>query len=193
MTLTLFHLSLLIITFVSSFLVYSIEHPVYSILLLIVTFFNASICIFIFQCDFLAFLFIIVYVGAIAILFLFVVMMLKIKTFPVKEFKYYFLIFFCLLVLAFFIHRFLSEAFYDHNFSVYKSLIEIDFDYNSIVFLGQALYNYFAHNLLIVGIILLVALIGCVCLVYDYDTSTLLSPSSKSLARTSHIATFKKE
>ena len=91
MTLTLFHLSLLIITFVSSFLVYSIEHPVYSILLLIVTFFNASICIFIFQCDFLAFLFIIVYVGAIAILFLFVVMMLKIKTFPVKEFKYYFL------------------------------------------------------------------------------------------------------
>ena len=69
-----------LINTLSSFLVISINNPVYSVLFLILTFVNSSIITFLIGHEFLAYLLTIVYVGAIAILFLFIIMMLDIKT-----------------------------------------------------------------------------------------------------------------
>src|ERR671923_2245152 len=54
------------------------RNPVYSVLFLIVAFFNAAALFVLIGAEFLAMILVIVYVGAVAVLFLFVVMMLNI-------------------------------------------------------------------------------------------------------------------
>src|ERR687887_1032390 len=63
---------------VSAVLVVANRNPVYSVLFLILTFFNAAGLFVLLGAEFLAMLLVIVYVGAVAVLFLFVVMMLDI-------------------------------------------------------------------------------------------------------------------
>src|SRR5262249_15706838 len=60
-------------------LVVSNRNPVYSVLFLILTFFNAAGLFVLLGAEFLAMMLVVVYVGAVAVLFLFVVMMLDIN------------------------------------------------------------------------------------------------------------------
>lgn len=62
----------------SAFMVIAAKNPVYSVLFLIVTFFNAAGLFLLTGAEFLAMILLVVYVGAVAVLFLFVVMMLDI-------------------------------------------------------------------------------------------------------------------
>ncbi|NVP58043.1 NADH-quinone oxidoreductase subunit J [Mycoplana rhizolycopersici] len=62
----------------SAFMVIAARNPVYSVLFLIVTFFNAAGLFLLTGAEFLAMILLVVYVGAVAVLFLFVVMMLDI-------------------------------------------------------------------------------------------------------------------
>jgi NADH-quinone oxidoreductase subunit J len=62
----------------SGVLVVSSRNPVYSVLFLILAFFNAAGLFVLIGAEFLAMILVIVYVGAVAVLFLFVVMMLDI-------------------------------------------------------------------------------------------------------------------
>ena len=55
------------------------RNPVYSVLFLILAFFNAAGLFILIGAEFLAMLLVVVYVGAVAVLFLFVVMMLDIN------------------------------------------------------------------------------------------------------------------
>src|SRR5580700_10382838 len=55
------------------------RNPVYSVLFLILAFFNAAALFLLIGAEFIAMILIIVYVGAVAVLFLFVVMMLDIN------------------------------------------------------------------------------------------------------------------
>src|ERR671923_1016481 len=55
------------------------RNPVYSVLFLILAFFNAAALMLLIGAEFIAMILIIVYVGAVAVLFLFVVMMLDIN------------------------------------------------------------------------------------------------------------------
>ena len=70
---------------ISGTMVISSRNPIYSVLFLILTFFNLSCLLFILNIEFLPILFLIVYVGAIAVLFLFVLIMLNIKLSELKE------------------------------------------------------------------------------------------------------------
>ncbi len=54
------------------------RNPVYSVLFLILTFFNAAGLFVLMGAEFLAMMLVVVYVGAVAVLFLFVVMMLDV-------------------------------------------------------------------------------------------------------------------
>ena len=63
----------------SSFMVVVSRNPVYSVLFLILAFFNAAGLFVLIGAEFLAMLLVVVYVGAVAVLFLFVVMMLDIN------------------------------------------------------------------------------------------------------------------
>ncbi|HET6159187.1 MAG TPA: NADH-quinone oxidoreductase subunit J [Dongiaceae bacterium] len=64
---------------VSGVLVVANRNPVYSVLYLILTFFNAAGLFVLLGAEFLAMMLVVVYVGAVAVLFLFVVMMLDIN------------------------------------------------------------------------------------------------------------------
>src|SRR3954468_5694481 len=59
--------------------------PVYSVLFLILAFFNAAALFVLIGAEFIAMILIIVYVGAVAVLFLFVVMMLDINLTELRE------------------------------------------------------------------------------------------------------------
>ena len=63
---------------VSGVLVVANRNPVYSVLFLILTFFNAAGLFILAGAEFLALILVVVYVGAVAVLFLFVVMMLDV-------------------------------------------------------------------------------------------------------------------
>ena len=67
------------ILIVSGVLVVANRNPVYSVLFLILTFFNAAGLFVLLGAEFLAMILVVVYVGAVAVLFLFVVMMLDIN------------------------------------------------------------------------------------------------------------------
>src|SRR5258705_6966688 len=61
------------------------RNPVYSVLFLILAFFNAAALFLLIGAEFIAMILIIVYVGAVAVLFLFVVMMLDINLAKLRE------------------------------------------------------------------------------------------------------------
>src|SRR5471030_644725 len=61
------------------------RNPVYSVLFLILAFFNAAALFLLIGAEFIAMILIIVYVGAVAVLFLFVVMMLDINIARIRE------------------------------------------------------------------------------------------------------------
>lgn len=73
------------ISVASAFMVIAARNPVYSLLFLILTFFNAAGLFVLMGAEFLALILVVVYVGAVAVLFLFVVMMLDIDYVALNE------------------------------------------------------------------------------------------------------------
>jgi len=69
----------------SAFMVIAARNPVYSVLFLILTFFNSAGLFVLMGAEFLALILVVVYVGAVAVLFLFVVMMLDIDFAELSE------------------------------------------------------------------------------------------------------------
>ncbi len=69
----------------SGALVVANRNPVYSVLFLILTFFNAAGLFVLLGAEFLAMMLVVVYVGAVAVLFLFVVMMLDINFVELRQ------------------------------------------------------------------------------------------------------------
>src|SRR6201992_646000 len=73
------------ITIASGAMVVSSRNPVYSVLFLILAFFNAAGLFVLIGAEFVAMILVIVYVGAVAVLFLFVVVMLDIDFAELKR------------------------------------------------------------------------------------------------------------
>ena len=67
-----------IVTVASAAMVVTSRNPVYSVLFLILAFFNTAALFVLIGAEFIAMILVIVYVGAVAVLFLFVVMMLDV-------------------------------------------------------------------------------------------------------------------
>jgi NADH-quinone oxidoreductase subunit J len=172
------------------------QHPVFSLLFLVSCFIFSSFLLFLLECEFLAFLFIVVYVGAIAILFLFAIMMLEsklnnlskntIKYFPIGiVFSIVLLLPILNVVNTFFVDSStVSDSFYVNNYQNWYDLIDSTYDVNVY---GQILYSYFALQLLIAGLILLVVLIGVVSLTNSYEKQTRQQSTFRQLSRTVKI------
>src|SRR5215218_784181 len=73
------------VTVASGAMVVVSRNPVYSVLFLILSFFNAAALFLLIGAEFIAMILVIVYVGAVAVLFLFVVMMLDIDFTELRE------------------------------------------------------------------------------------------------------------
>src|SRR6476620_9654032 len=73
------------VTVASAAMVVVSRNPVYSVLFLILAFFNAAGLFLLIGAEFIAMILVIVYVGALAVLFLFVVMMLDINLTELRQ------------------------------------------------------------------------------------------------------------
>jgi len=74
-----------VVAILSATLVVANRNPVYSVLFLVLTFFNAAGLFVLLGAEFLAMMLVVVYVGAVAVLFLFVVMMLDINFVELRQ------------------------------------------------------------------------------------------------------------
>lgn len=161
---------------ISGLMVIQARNPVYSVLFLILVFFNTAGLLILLGLDFFAMIFLVVYVGAIAVLFLFVVMMLNIKLAEINEKRLRYLPIGGLLGILFLLEIFLivdndlipllfKQYFSDNlsqtTFTQYSGLVE---NLTNIESVGILVYTYYFYYFLIASLILLVAMIGAIVL-----------------------------
>ena len=144
----------------SGFMVVVSRNPVYSVLFLILAFFNAAGMFVLIGAEFLAMLLVVVYVGAVAVLFLFVVMMLDINFAEMRAgFQKYLPL--GLIVGGILVFE-LVAAMYGDAFS--NASLPVASEVPNTTQLGGVLYTKYAFLFQISGLILLVAMIGAISL-----------------------------
>lgn len=167
----------------SAVLVITTSNPVHSLLYLVISFFNASIVLLIFHCEFLSMLFLVVYIGAIIVLFLFIVMMLNVKIIELnaKIIKYVpiglFIIFIFLFEVFYIINNSLSNSdlsLFLHENSTFLELNLIEFykiylTFTNITSISQLLFTKYIYLFIIAGLILLVAMLGAILLTLNQN------------------------
>ena len=136
------------------------RNPVYSVLFLILAFFNAAGLFILVGAEFLAMLLVVVYVGAVAVLFLFVVMMLDINFADMRAgFQKYLPL--GLIVGGILVFE-LVLAMYGDAFG--GKTTPITSEIANTTRLGGVLYTKYAFLFQVAGLILLVAMIGAISL-----------------------------
>lgn len=144
----------------SAFMVVISKNPVYSVLFLILAFFNAAGLFILIGAEFLAMLLVVVYVGAVAVLFLFVVMMLDINFAEMRAgFQKYLPL--GLIVGGILVFE-LVAAMYGDAFKG-ATLPEAS-EIANTTRLGGVLYTKYIYLFQVAGLILLVAMIGAISL-----------------------------
>ena len=136
------------------------RNPVFSVLFLILAFFNAAGLFVLIGAEFIAMLLVVVYVGAVAVLFLFVVMMLDINFAEMRAgFQKYLPL--GLVVGGILVFE-LVAAIYGDAFkgSSLPAMPEI----SNTRALGNVLYTKYMYLFQVAGLILLVAMIGAISL-----------------------------
>ena len=176
-----------------SYFVCTCKNPIHSVLFLILVFCNAAGILFIFNAEFLGLIFIIIYVGAIAVLFLFVIMMLRIKN-KEENISTVNSIFWILLfiLIEYELLQILEESFelssvlLDSNFFLFLLLDNS----NNIDILGQALFGYYLICFLLAGILLLIALVGCIVLTLKFNNTEETQNVNRQLSRSDNFLSF---
>ena len=184
-----------ILLVISAIMVVIAQHPVFSLLFLVASFIFSALMLFMLECEFLALLFIVVYVGAIAVLFLFAVMMLESKFNDLSKnaMKYIpvgFVFGFILLMpmLNNILKQFNKNDYYNSFYlNKFQNWYDLTDSITDVEVYGQVLYSYFVLQLLVVGLILLLVLVGVVYLTNNYNLSqqTLDQAVFKQLSRES--------
>jgi NADH-quinone oxidoreductase subunit J len=144
------------------------RNPVYSVLFLILAFFNAAALFVLIGAEFIAMILIIVYVGAVAVLFLFVVMMLDINVAKLKEgFLDYLpigaMIGVALLAEILFGLGVLGSGTSDTVRAFSRAGVQ-PMTIDNTRAIGQVLYTQYFYLFQISGLVLLVAMIGAIVL-----------------------------
>jgi NADH-quinone oxidoreductase subunit J len=143
------------------------RNPVYSVLWLILAFFNAAALFLLIGAEFIAMILIIVYVGAVAVLFLFVVMMLDINLAKIREgFLKYFPIgaligIVLLLEIVFALGVFGGAS--PTIAALNKAGVQVGAVENTRA-IGRVLYTQYFYLFQAAGAVLLVAMIGAIVL-----------------------------
>lgn len=178
--------SLFCLIILSSIGVVWAKNPVKSVLFLISVFFFCSLFFFFFGSSFLGIILLIIYVGALSILFLFVVMMFDVHEFELESsffrplplalfFVFLFVSFFLFMNLnsfylsfnLFFDWFFCSLSFFGFTKAHWVDLIFVS--ESSLVVLGIFVFNYYFVAIFLIGLLLLVAMLGCIALTLDFN------------------------
>jgi NADH-quinone oxidoreductase subunit J len=155
------------ITVASAAMVVVSRNPVYSVLFLILAFFNAAALFLLIGAEFIAMILVIVYVGAVAVLFLFVVMMLDINLTQLREgFLDYFPVG-ALIGAVLFAELLLGVGIIGAGSTTITGLnahgaqvMAID----NTRAIGRVLYTQYFYLFQVAGLVLLVAMIGAIVL-----------------------------
>ena len=144
----------------SGLMVVGSRNPVYSVLFLILAFFNAAGLFVLIGAEFLAMLLVVVYVGAVAVLFLFVVMMLDINFSEMRAgFQKYLPL--GLIVGGILVFELVAAMYGD----VFKgATLPEAMDISNTRALGNVIYTKYMYLFQVAGLILLVAMIGAISL-----------------------------
>lgn len=162
-TLAFYCFSLVLVA--ASVMVVSARNPVYSVLFLILAFFNSAALFLMLGAEFLAMILVIVYVGAVAVLFLFVVMMLDINFAELRgKFSSYLpvglLVGTVLLAQLFILIRFM-----DMDGKNYVSApVKTNESLTNTQQLGQVLYTDYFYLFQLSGMVLLLAMVSAIVL-----------------------------
>ena len=136
------------------------RNPVYSVLFLILAFFNAAGLFVLIGAEFIAMLLVVVYVGAVAVLFLFVVMMLDINFAEMRAgFQKYLPL--GLAVGGILVFELVAAVYGDAFDGV---TLPAATDISNTQALGNVLYTKYIYLFQVAGLILLVAMIGAISL-----------------------------
>ena len=136
------------------------RNPVYSVLFLILAFFNAAGLFVLIGAEFIAMLLVVVYVGAVAVLFLFVVMMLDINFADMRAgFQKYLPL--GLAVGGILVFELVAAVYGDAFDGV---TLPAATDISNTRALGNVLYTKYIYLFQVAGLILLVAMIGAISL-----------------------------
>ncbi|WP_336960219.1 NADH-quinone oxidoreductase subunit J [Sphingobium aquiterrae] len=143
------------------------RNPVYSVLWLILAFFNAAGLMVLLGAEFIAMLLIIVYVGAVAVLFLFVVMMLDIDFAELRAGFVSYLPFGVLIALALLAEIVLGIGIWKVGpIELAQRAAPVANDVPNIEAIGRLLYTRYIFLFEAAGIVLLVAMIGAIVLTH---------------------------
>ncbi len=159
------------------------RNPVYSVLFLILCFFNAAGLFIILGAEFLAMLIVIVYVGAVAVLFLFVVMMLNINLSKLREgfLKYAPLgLIFAGIICAELIMIVNADT---AEVSAINAVVANGKTNTHAI--GAVLYTDYIYPFQLSGLILFVAMVGAIVLTLRTRTGVRKQDSEKQMARKS--------
>jgi len=155
------------LTTFSALMVISGKNPVYSVLFLILAFFNAAGLFVLLGAEYIAMTLVIVYVGAVAVLFLFVVMMLNINFAELREGFLKYLPLggaVALTILAEMVLVFNTALGSGEKLAVASQKILPAEQISNTKAVGSVLYTYYAYPFQMAGIILLIAMIGAIVL-----------------------------
>ncbi|NCC22554.1 MAG: NADH-quinone oxidoreductase subunit J [Alphaproteobacteria bacterium] len=155
------------ILLVSGVLVISARNPVYSVLFLILGFFNAAGLFVLLGAEFVAFILVIVYVGAVAVLFLFVVMMLDIDFSHLRKGALQYVPLGGLLGTVLLAELFLLFGAWQKDDIPGEVLTSpVPEGVANTEALGAILYTEYVYPFQVAGLILLVAMIGAIVLTH---------------------------
>jgi NADH-quinone oxidoreductase subunit J len=158
-----------VVAVISGALVVANRNPVYSVLFLILTFFNAAGLFVLLGAEFLAMMLVVVYVGAVAVLFLFVVMMLDINFVELRQgFVRYLPIggLIGIILIAELIIVFGGWTLTPATSSTLAAPTPAIAEVSNTQALGMLLYTHYFYLFQAAGMVLLVAMIGAIVLTH---------------------------
>ncbi len=149
----------------SALMVIGARNPVYSVLFLILAFFNAAGLFVLAGAEFLGMILVVVYVGAVAVLFLFVVMMLDIDFAELKRGALQYLPFGGLIGLVLVVELIMAGSIWAlHPAALAARAHAMPAGVTNTEALGRILYTDYVYYFQIAGLVLLVAMIGAIVL-----------------------------
>ena len=165
------------------------RNPVYSVLFLILAFFNAAALFVLIGAEFIAMILVIVYVGAVAVLFLFVVMMLDINLVELREGFLQYLPVGVLVGVVFLAELLLVVGAWVIGPGMPQAISSpIPATITNTEALGRVLYTQYVYYFQAAGLVLLVAMIGAIVLTLRHRPSVKRQNISDQVARTKETA-----
>ena len=161
------------------------RNPVYSVLFLILAFFNAAALFVLIGAEFIAMILVIVYVGAVAVLFLFVVMMLDVDFAELRQGFLTYLPIGGVIAFIFLFELLLVLGAWVIGPQVVRTspIPNLDAVTNTAA-LGQVLYTRYIYYFQIAGVVLLIAMIGAIVLTLRHKPNVRRQNIAEQVART---------